>query len=72
MEYHISGQFLSNALLVKNKDGRNRPYIKKRDEENRPYINLKTLNKLIPYKYFKIEGLLCLNYPLEENDFLCK
>ena len=72
VEYHFSGQFLSNILLVKNKDRGNRPYTKKRDGENRPYINLKALNKLIPYKHFKIEGLLCLKYPLEENDFLCK
>ena len=58
---YIPGQFLSNILLVKKKDG-----------GNRAYINLKDLNKFIPYKHFKIEGLHCLKYPLEVKDFLCK
>ena len=61
VEYHIPGQFLRNILLVKKKDGR-----------NRRCINLKTFNKVIPYKHFKIECLHCLNYPLEEDNFLCK
>ena len=61
MEYHIPDQFLSNILLVKKKDG-----------GNRQCINLKALNKFIPYKHFKMEGLHCLKYLPEENDFICK
>ena len=30
---------------------------KKKDGGNRPCINLKTLNKFIPYKHFRMEGL---------------
>ena len=58
---HIPGQYLSRILLLKNKDGK-----------NRPYINLKALNKLIRYKHFKMEGLHGLKYFLEENDFFFK
>ena len=61
VEHQFPDQFLSNILLVKKKDG-----------GNRPCINLKALNKFIPYKHFKMEGLHCLKYLLEENDFLCK
>ena len=61
VEYYIPGEFLSNILLVKKQDG-----------GTRPSINLKTINKLIPYKHFKIEGLHCWKYLLEENNFLCK
>ena len=61
VEHHITDQLLSNILLVKKKDG-----------ENCPCINLKALNKFIPYKHFKMEGLHYLKYLLEENDFLCK
>ena len=61
VKHHFPDQFLSNILLVKKKDG-----------GNRPCINLKALDKFIPYKHFKIEGLHCLKYLLEENDFLCK
>ena len=61
MEYYISGQFLSNILLVKKKDG-----------GDRPCINLKALNKLIPYKHFKMEGLHCLKHLPEKNTFFCK
>ena len=58
----FTDQFLSNILLVKKKDG-----------VNRPCINLKALNKfIIQYKHFKMEGLHCLKYLLEKKDFLCK
>ena len=61
MEHQFPDQFLSNILLVKKKDG-----------GNRPCINLKALTKFIPYKHFKMKRLHCLKYLLEENDFLCK
>ena len=35
-------------------------------------MNLKVLNKFIPYKHLKMEGLHCLKYLLKKNDFLCK
>ena len=44
----------------------------KKDGENRPVINLEKLNTIIPYKHFKIKGLYCLKFLLEQNDFLCK
>ena len=59
--HQFPNQFLTNILQVKKKDG---PY--------RTCINLKVLNKFIPYKHFKMEGLHCLKYLLEENDFFCK
>ena len=55
------GQFLSNLF-----------FLEKRDEGNCPVINLKNLNKLIPYKHFKMEGLHCLKFLLEQDDSLCK
>ena len=61
VEHQFPGQFLINILLVKKKDG-----------GNRPCINLKALSKFIPYKHFKMEGLHCLKYLLQKNDFLCK
>ena len=39
---------------------------------DRPCLNLKDLNKFIPYKHLKMEGLHWLKYLLEENNFLCK
>ena len=54
-------QFLSNLFLVAKKDG-----------ASRPVINLKTLNKFIPYKHFEMEGLHCLKYLIQQNDYLCK
>ena len=60
VEHQFPHQFVSNILLVKKKDG-----------GNRPCRNLKALNNFIPYKHFKMEGLHCLKYLLEENDFLC-
>ena len=41
-----SNQFVSTLFLVG-----------KKDEGNRPVINFKKLNKLIPYRLFKMEGL---------------
>ena len=63
MRNQFPDQFLSNILQVKIKVG-----------ENRPCITLKAINKhtSIPYKHFKMEGLHCLKYFLEENGFLCK
>ena len=61
VEHQLPDQFLSNILLIKTKD-----------ERNRPCINLKALNKFIPYKHSKMESFHCLKYLLEENDFLCK
>ena len=51
------GQFLSNLFLVEKKDG-----------GNRPLINLKNLNKFIPYEHFKMEGLHCPKFLLEQDD----
>ena len=59
LKYHIPGKFLRNILLVK-----------KKDWGNRSCINLKALGGLILYEYFKMEGLHCFKYFLEENDFL--
>ena len=55
------GRFLSNLFLVEKEDG-----------GNRSVINLKNLNKLIPYENFKMDGLYCLKFLLEQNDLLCK
>ena len=55
------GQFLSNLFLVEKKDG-----------GNRPVINLKNLNKFTPYKHFKMEGLHCLKFLLEQDNLLRK
>ena len=55
------GQFLSNLFLVEKKDG-----------GNRPVINLKNLNKFIPYEHFKMEGLHCLKFLLEQDNLLYK
>ena len=54
-------ELLSNIFLVGKKNG-----------ENRPVINLKKLNAFIPNEYFKMEGLHCLKFLLEQTDFLCK
>lgn len=51
------GQFLSALFLVGKKDG-----------GHRPVINLKSLNKHIPYQYFKMEGLHYLKYMLQQGD----
>ena len=56
VKYHVPGQFLSNILLVKQKDG-----------GNCPCITLKALNKLIPKKHFKMEGFQCLKYFLKKK-----
>ena len=61
VEHQYPDQFLSNILLLRKKNG-----------GNRFCINLKALNKFIPYKHFKMEGLHCLKYLLKINDFLCK
>ena len=44
---------------------------RKKDGGDRPVIDLKKFNTLIPYDHFKMEGLHCLTFFLEQNDFLC-
>ena len=34
--------------------------------------NLKKLNTFLPYEHFKMEGLHCLKFLPEQNDFMCK
>ena len=58
---HSKGEFLSSLFLISKKGGR-----------NRPVINLKDLNRFIPYKHFKMEGLHCLKYVLQKGDYICK
>ena len=58
---HTKGEFLSSLFLISKKGGR-----------NRPVINLKDLNRFIPYKHFKMEGLHCLKYMLQKGDYICK
>ena len=53
-------QFPSNLFLVEKSDG-----------GKRPVISLKNLNKFIPYEHFKMEGLLCLKFLQEHDNFLC-
>ena len=55
------GQFLSNLLLVE-----------KKNEGNRPVINLENLKKFILYEHFKMEGLHCLKFLLEQDYLLRK
>ena len=45
------GDFLSSLFLISQKD-----------VKNKPVVNLRDLNRFIPYKYFKVEGLHCLKY----------
>ena len=54
-------QFLSSLFLVKKKDG-----------GNRPVVNLKDLNRNIPYRHFKMEGLFLLKEMLLPGDKMCK
>ena len=35
-------------------------------------INLKNLSKFIPYKHFKMKGLHCMKFFLEQDHLLCK
>ena len=51
---HSKGEFLSSLFLISKKGG-----------GNRPDINLKDLNRFIPYKHFKMEGL-------QKGDYMCK
>ena len=58
---HSNAEFLSRLFLISKKGG-----------ENRPVINLKDLNRFIPYKHLKMEGLHCLKYVLQKGDCMCK
>ena len=58
---HQEGEFLSQIFRAGKKDG-----------GSRPVINLKTLNKFVPYRHFKMEGLHCLKVLLQNVDYLCK
>ena len=58
---HSKGEFLSSLFLI-NKKG----------VGNQPNINLKDLNRLISYKHFRMEGLYCLKYALQKEDYMCK
>ena len=55
------GKFLSNLFLIE-----------KKDRGNRPVKNLKNVNKFIPYEHFKMEGLHCMKFILEQDDLLGK
>ena len=55
------GKFLSNLFLIE-----------KKDRGNRPVKNLKNVNKFIPYEHFKMEGLHCMKFLLEQDDLLGK
>ena len=54
-------EFLCNFFLVG-----------KKDEGSCMVINLKKLNTFISYEHFKMEGLHCLKFLPEQNDFMCK
>ena len=54
-------RFLSTLFLVT-----------KKDTGYRPVINLKKLNRYIPYKHFKMEGLFLLKEIIQKNDYMCK
>ena len=58
---HSKGEFLSSLFLISKEVGR-----------NQPVINLKDLDRLIPFKHFKMEGLHCLKYVLQKGDYMCK
>ena len=55
------GEFLSNLFLVNKKNG-----------GYGPVINLKFVNKVIPYRHLKMEGMHLIKDLLQENDFLIK
>ena len=52
---------LSNIIIVKKKDG-----------GNRPVINLKVSNRYIIFLHFKKESLLSLKTVLQKNEYMCK
>ena len=58
---HQEGEFLSEIFRAGKKDG-----------GSRPVINLKNLNKFVPYRHFKMEGLHCLKVLLQKVDYVCK
>ena len=55
------GKFISNLFLVSKKDG-----------DHRPIINLKSLNNLLSYHHFKMEGLNVVKYLLQQNNYMYK
>ena len=58
---HGSGEFFSNLFLADKSDG-----------GKRPVINLKNLNSIMPYQYFKMEDLQLIKDLLREGDYMCK
>ena len=56
---HSKGEFCSGLFLISKNGG-----------GNPPVINLKDLNRFIPYRYFKMEGLHCLKFVLQKG-FTC-
>ena len=55
------GEFASNLLPVKKKEG-----------NQRTVMNLKQLKAYVPYCHFKMEGLQSLKYILKKGDYMCK
>ena len=55
------GEFVSNLLPVKKKEG-----------NQRTVMNLKQLKAYVPYCHFKMEGLQSLKYILKKGDYMCK
>ena len=47
-------------------------FVSEKSGGNQPVINLKDLNRFIPYKCFKMEGLHCLKYVLQKGDYMRK
>ena len=58
---HLKGKFISNLFLLE-----------KKDRGNRPVITLKHLSQLIPYQYFKMEGLHRLQNIPVKGDYIWK
>ena len=58
---YSKGKFFSSLFLISKKCG-----------GNQPVINLKDLNRFIPYKHFRMEGLHCLKCVLHKGDYMCK
>ena len=44
----------------------------KKDGDHKPVLNLESLNKLLSYHHFKMEGLNAVKDLLQQNDYMCK